>query len=491
MSPLRTAAATALLLASSGCAVISPPDALHPDEPGISSRAAPEGQLLAGAAAVDVTPEGTVFMGGFGILRRSAGVHDPIMARAVAVRRGELTCVLVGVDVVGLHNHHVQQVRARLAGRVPPEGLLVAATHNHDGPDTMGFWGLPPLVSGLSYGYQERLLDGIAAACAQAIDRLEPVRVRWGSVRAPEVWVSRNRRERDLIDRTVTAVAFDRPDGTPVATLVHFACHPETLGSSNRLLSADFPAALCATVEAGRPGGVAVFLNGPLGGMVTTHERADTFAEAERIGTQLGRLALGALRAGAPLSRRADGALDLACARAEVQVPIQNRSYHLGDLFGLFGGRPFAGGYTPSEVMAVRLGRLVLLTVPGEALPRVGFELEGLVGREPTLVVGLGGDELGYLIHEDDFERELYDYERTVSPGPLATTLLRTTAARLVEAVGAGAPAGRARAGASGREQEEQRPRDRERERLERDADAEEVAEAVPPGREHERVHGR
>lgn len=379
-----------------------------------------------------------MWLAGFGPLRKSAGVHDPITARALALRRGDVTAVVVAVDLIGLHHHTVEAIRDRLAGRADRDAVIVAATHNHEGPDTLGLWGAPPLVSGIDAAYLAAVVDGAAAAAEAALDRLGPVRVAWGAAEAPAAGVTRNRRDPDLIDRTVTALAFDRPDGAPVATLVHFTCHPEVLGSRNTLVSADLPGPVRRAVEEGRPGGVAVFLNGALGGMVTSDERGHTFAEVERIGGEVGRLALAALAGGAALPPE----LDLAVARRPVWVPVQNRSYLWADLFGVFGDRPFEGGYTPSDVTALRLGPVVLLTAYGEALPRVGAELASLSAGEPTLVVGLGGDELGYLIHEDDFDRERYDYERTVSPGPLATTLLRREAAAALADVGASAARG-------------------------------------------------
>jgi hypothetical protein len=396
---------------------------------------AAQGPLRVGAAKVDITPPESLWIAGYGLFRESEGVRDPIMARAVAFERGELKAVVVSVDVIGLHQNMVEEIRDRLAGQVERDAVLVAATHNHEGPDTLGMWGLPPIVSGIDWDYLELALEGITRAAEQALASLEPAALRWGQAQAPERGVSRNRREPDLIDRTVTALAFDRPDGTPLATIVHFACHPEILGPRNPLISADFPATTCAVLEEARPGSVSVYLSGALGGMVVGEQSAHTFAETERIGRTVGLTALEGLESGVD----APAELDLAYARLVTQTPVQNRRYFLGSLFGIFGEREFTwDGYTTTEVLALRLGEVIFLTAPGEALPRVGFELEALAGgREPFLLVGLGNDELGYLIHEDDFERELYDYERTVSPGPLTTTLLRDLAAQALEAVGA------------------------------------------------------
>jgi hypothetical protein len=353
-------------------------------------------------------------------------VHDPLWARALALRRGRLTTVIVAVDLIGLHHHQVEEVRRRLEGCLGRDTILVAATHNHAGPDTLGLWGLPPFISGIDGDYLELATEGIASAAQEALSSLGPARIRWGEAEAPTEGLTRNLREPSLIDRTVTILAFDRPDGSPVATLVHFACHPEVLGGRNRLVTADFPAALCAALEEARPGGTAIFLNGALGGMVTASQTAHTFEEAERIGRAVADTALSALESvGSPTAEA-----ELKYVRAPILVPVENRRYHLLGLLGLLGGRPLlGGGYTLSEVTGLRIGPVLVLGAPGEVLPRVWFEIRELAGEgHPLLLVSLANDELGYLISEEDFEEDLYSYERTVSPGPLAVTAIRAAA---------------------------------------------------------------
>ncbi len=433
MRRMRSAAfalLASLSLLNASCAMFFPPQRLRTESPAAIVLRSGPGSLEAGAAHADITPRDRILLGGFGILRRSTGVHDRLWARALAVRVGSLTAVMVAVDLVGVHHHDVEDVRARLADVVSPDAVMVAATHTHSGPDTLGLWGLPPLSTGRDCEYLEQVKEGIAAAARAAIARLGPARLRWGRTQAPVPGVSRNIREPMLIDRTVTALAFERPDGAAVATLVHFACHPEILGRRNRLVSADFPAALCAAIERERGGGVAVFFNGALGGMVTGHEKEESFEEAERIGNDVARAAIEALDGAVP----APGEPDMACVRQRMAVPIQNWRYHLGNFFSLFGSRPFTwDGYTPSEVWGLRLGNAVILTAPGEVLPRLGFELAERAGAaDPFLLVGLGNDELGYVIHEEDFGRKLYSYERTVSAGPLLATLLRRMAAEVL-----------------------------------------------------------
>jgi hypothetical protein len=59
-------------------------------------------------------------------------------------------------------------------------------------------------------------------------------------------------------------IAIDGADGRPIATLVNFACHPVVLGPENLEISADYPGAMMAKVEAAG-GGQAMFVQGAAG----------------------------------------------------------------------------------------------------------------------------------------------------------------------------------------------------------------------------------
>jgi hypothetical protein len=379
--------------------------------------AAPEGPISVGAAVVDITPAKLPYLGGFGHARRATGIHDPLYARALALQVGDEKVVLVAVDVIGVHAHHAARVRAKLALRVRPECLLVCATHDHSAPDTLGLWGGTWVTSGIDPAFLDQVIDGAARAAEKALDTLRPARLRLSKTTAPE-HVSRNKRDPDVIDRQVLVLAADDLAGNPIATAVVFACHPEVMFGENTLVTADFPGVLLKDLESKR-GGTGIFLNGPLGGMVTPDVKAHVFEEMDRVGHALSATAIAALDSAVTLERA-----PLTWVHRPITVPVQNRGYIGLRKLGVF-DRPFEpGGYVESEVNALALGPLVLATVPGEALPRLGFDVKP---EAPfSAVLALAGDELGYLIPEDAFEDpRRYSYEKTVSPGPLATTLIR------------------------------------------------------------------
>ena len=98
-----------------------------------------EKQLLAGFCRKDITPEGTIEMGGFGddLRRLSEGVLDPICGTCVAItdEAGE-TVLFFGVDFIHATTKMTRELRERVSKRtgVPEDHIMLSATHTHSGP---------------------------------------------------------------------------------------------------------------------------------------------------------------------------------------------------------------------------------------------------------------------------------------------------------------------------------------------------------------------
>ena len=67
--------------------------------------------------------------------------------------------------------------------------------------------------------------------------------------------------------------------GETIATLVNYAIHPEVIGSERGILSPDLCGPLYDRIES-KAGGIAVFMNGAQGGMVTADNRREGGKEA-------------------------------------------------------------------------------------------------------------------------------------------------------------------------------------------------------------------
>lgn len=97
-----------------------------------------------GAATVDITPslDKPVYLAGFAPNRKARSVLHPLTAGVMVVKDEEGGLLaLITLDLIGFMNPFVQRIKKKLEGVIPADRIVVASTHTHSGPDTMGLWG--------------------------------------------------------------------------------------------------------------------------------------------------------------------------------------------------------------------------------------------------------------------------------------------------------------------------------------------------------------
>ena len=144
----------------------------------------------AGAATADITPRNappeapSIVAGGF-LEGRADRVHDPLLVRAIVLEDGgaegqpSVRLALVVVDTCMMPQSLIDEAKKLAAAQtgIPVERIMVSATHTHSAPAAMGCLG-----TRVDAPYAARLPAAIAAAIAQANERLEPARIGWGKV---------------------------------------------------------------------------------------------------------------------------------------------------------------------------------------------------------------------------------------------------------------------------------------------------------------------
>ncbi|MFO0723313.1 MAG: hypothetical protein U1E65_06000 [Myxococcota bacterium] len=412
----------------------------HPRGPlGVIPRPSGTG-LLVGAAKIDITPPpgSTVWIAGFGPNRKMAEVLDPLSAVALVIDDGVRRVGLCLVDLIGFMRPSVERVRA-LVG--PSIDLAVASTHNHASPDTVGFWGPAvlyaiPHKSGIDPAYLRVLERRLAQVVARAAKNARPARLRFGQTPLPAE-IAMNIRPPFQVEQTLFAIeAQERNSGAPIATFVNFACHPETLGPRSHRLSAGFPGVLRARLD-DEIGGVTVFANGSLGGMVVPNIEEDLDADQRRaadvrMGTAAAEATKQALRDAEEIEVQR-----VRYRRSVLEVPTTNALFRWLELQGIVEPRPRGprGEGLISEVGRIDLGPASFALVPGEATPFVGGEAEALLRRRGARfprVIGLANDELGYLLDPaKQFDDPEFNYEVSMSVGREAVPSLLEALGRL------------------------------------------------------------
>jgi neutral ceramidase len=224
-------------------------------------------ELLAGAYTSDITPPEGVHAGCWGLHTALAeGAHDRLELSALVVGSDETLVALVGIDACMVDAPAVAEARRRieqLTG-IPPEAVLVTASHDHAAPRFLSDVNGSLRESDALEQYALTLPGRIAGAVYAAHRRRQPAQIGFGSARVPGISV--NRVDRTLpVDDTVWLMRVDTVGGVPLAVALSFACHPITIGGQTRLWDTDYPGPLRAHIRAGLGVSDCIFLQGAAG----------------------------------------------------------------------------------------------------------------------------------------------------------------------------------------------------------------------------------
>ncbi len=86
----------------------------------------------------------------------------------------------------------------------------------------------------------------------------------------------------------------------------------------------------------------------------------------------------------------------------------------------------------------MNLGNAQIVTIPGEALPNIGFYLKRKMHGQHNLLFGLTNDAFGYILTKVDFKSfPRYDYVSRTSLGEMTGEILIENVLKLVETSGA------------------------------------------------------
>ena len=445
-------------------------------------------EVEVGFGKADITPDlqaKPVWIAGYGHNRKATGVHDPLWARAVVLKDGNSKIALVAVDLVGLQRPTVQAIRSSLSAYVH---VMVSSTHNHEGPDVIGLWGPAPTMTGVDPEYLDLVERQVVAAVHQAEAALRPAQVEYGTVDGSEIVddsrlpVAKDGIMRVLKFRPRSEV---QPGSTPLGILVQWNCHPESLGSKNTVITADFPYAVVSELEKTQQCPVAYF-SGAIGGLMSNpgtwklpdgREIPDgNFEYADAYGKDTARLVELALKQTEPIS-----ITPFSVVTRTVALRLDNPVYKLMRAAGVLSRDGFAWTGDPyqtgekqparstrgelaieSEVSYLQLGELHVAAIPGELYPELVYgkfqdpvapeadfpdaPLETPVAKilpgPKMMLFGLAADEVGYIIPKRQWDNQApFAYGRTKaqygeinSVGPEVAAILMKALADCVQA---------------------------------------------------------
>ena len=386
----------------------------------------------AGAALRVITPDPLLpISGGIGTPAPATEQKGDLFVRTLVMEKDGTRVALVGIDMLGWPMYWGDKTREMVSG-IPGENILIGATHGHSSPDAYAF----PDLRGEHHAdldYLQWVCEQMAEAINEALDNLRPAALKI-AVDEAKGKIAYNYYAPILYDpRNSVLQAVDAEDESVIATLVNYAIHPEVLGPGRGILSPDLCGPLYDRIEE-EVGGVAIFIPGALGGMITADNRTEdgrharTWEECVRIGQLLADESLRII-ADAPLQTNPA----LFCVARDLTLPVESPLIRL-----VLRNSPMADEMDSLEEITTQMnvlnvGSAQMLTMPGEVLPNLGYYLKRNMPGDHIFLLGLTNDAFGYIMTKYDFDSfKRYEYISRTSLGEMTGEIFVEEALRLV-----------------------------------------------------------
>jgi neutral ceramidase len=428
--------------------------------------------LQVGSASVDITPNLGCHLIGYFNDRIATAIHDPLHAKALAISNGEMTIGIVVCDLIAVPGDVVRAAKERIASEtgVPPERVMICATHTHTGPSIKGSLGTPA-----TEGYAEWVAPRIADAFIQASRQLRPAQVAFtrgncasevhnrrrvmkdGSVRMnPGYQHPEMVRPAGPTDPELGVLIFRSPDREPLGVLANLGLHYVGAGVHDAV-SADYFAEFGVALQ--RIAGArfqAILANGCFGDINNcdfdkpARTSPDPYFQIRRVANIVAAEAwkawnilreedfrdevpLGARLEMVPFKARVPSLEELAQAKARLAAgddPNDHEWVYARELVLMESD--------PSEwdvpISAMRIGDLGLVGLPGEVFSQIGLDIKAASPFAQTMLLGLANGTVGYVATDQAMDEGSYETRlcRHVRAPKGTHSLWKETAVRLL-----------------------------------------------------------
>ena len=404
-----------------------------------------------GQAAVNITPPPDM---PFQVPQRTpfpvvaaTGTHDPLHAKAIVLESGGVKAAIVACDLTSIPVHLIAAAREHVAkiSSVPPENVMITATHTHTGPNIRPrfFQNASPGQKKVAEEYLTRLPQLIAQSVQRAEKNLTEARLHATIGEVPGVAFNRrflmkdgtvvsnpHKGQDELLvnvvrpagptDAALPVVYAESTSGQPLATVLNFALHLDTTGGTD--YSADFPyqvSKILADVKG--PEMLSHFTIGAAGNVNHYYlldpkkvRRTKGFQEAARIGTLIAAEVVRSYQrlqpiAMAPLkvSRETVRLLILEEKAPALAKQFGNKpEFHDGEMMV----RLVDGKYSfDAEVMVITIGdELAFVGLPGEMFVELGQAVKQNSPYQFTFINTLANGAIGYVANRKAYREGSY-----------------------------------------------------------------------------------
>lgn len=394
--------------------------------------------LRAGIAKVNITPEESLYMGGYDESCRSDpsdGTSGSIYIRALVFDNGSTRLAFIEIDVVGLGDSYtrLRKLIEAEAG-IPYGNIMLGAVHNHAAP-----------VVGRrnSESAWVKSFDGnVLKAVRNAINDLEPVRIGGG---AGTSYISMNRRKkmdeiesyltfdennssqsygkcktsepvmiREMagvfrlganpdghIDENVGIMRIDKLSGEPKAVFVNYACHGTSLGGRNNTISPEWNGHMLEYVEKNIPGVIGIFAQGAAGDINPRFVGGldgykDNLQNTANLGYEIGREVVNVfnrIKTDHPISS------EIKIVHEDIVCPLKYDRVV----------KDFKNTTIDVPTTAIRIDEFAWVTFPGEMFHEIGQVIKSSTHARYPFLLGYCNGSVGYLPTQQAYSEGGYE----------------------------------------------------------------------------------
>lgn len=431
------------------------------------ARAQGSAAWKAGVAAVDISPQESIWLAGYGARNRpSEGVAQKLYARALALEDPPgHRLVIVTTDILGFPRAVAEPIveRVRQHTRLARDQLLLTSTHTHAGPVLREYsvfaYGLTLEQRAAIERYTQFLQEQVVQVVLAALADVSPARLTFGETQATFGTNRRVSTERGyvigvnpqgLVDPQVPVLKVQGSDGKLRAVLFSYACHNTTLGPNFYQAHGDYSGVAQAQLEESFPGAKALFLSG-CGGDINPNPRG-SLELAEQHGKQLAAAVQQALEGTTnPVEGNLATAFELVPvpwalppSREELQKRLQEndllRRRHARRMLDIIEQHGSLPKDYPYPVQVARLGTsLTLIGLGGEVVVDYALRLKRELTSGSYWIAAYANDVMGYIPSRRVLEEGGYEGGGSMifygQPGPWAPEVEETIVAAVHQLV--------------------------------------------------------
>jgi len=335
----------------------------------------------------------------------ATGVHDSIFVKAVALKAGQQTMVLVSADLLIMPPNITDSVTSLLSKEgLQRNQLFFSATHTHSSIGGWGYGLIAKLFAGKeNINIEKWLINQIKKAVLDAISDLHPAKLGSGSFNASPY--TRNRLTGNPGDKNdeFNFILLEQT-GRRKAIIGSFSAHATTIGRKNMQLSADYPGYWERKME-DTTAYLAMFCGGSMGSQSPVGQ-GDEFESAQYIGEALADSLSAHLKKVTMNEKLKISALSLKILLPEYHMRLTTN-------INLTSGLSNRLMPLPKNVylQALRINNLIWFFTPGDFSGESALQIKNLLAAKgyEAIVSGYNGSYVGYIIPGKYFYLDHYE----------------------------------------------------------------------------------